>query len=78
MLTEDQQRKIRLLCQRQRIGMVEFLPNGRIQFSAFRPIRDIVEATFPAMRIVDDGVSSWQSRPDEMKRGYWVIVEMEN
>lgn len=78
MLTEAQKQAVREICQKRRIGMVNFLPNGRVEFTAFQPIRDLVAETFPAFRIVDHGKSTWQSRPDEMKDGYWVLAELEN
>jgi hypothetical protein len=78
MLTEAQQTSVREICQKQKVGMVNFLPDGRAHFQAFHPIKELVEKTFPAFRIVDHGITSWESRPDEMKQGFWVIAELDN
>lgn len=68
-LSEAHRQAIRELCQKHKIGMVDFYPDGKIVFTAFNPLKEKVEEVFPPLTIRDYGSTFVGS-----KKGYWLVA----
>lgn len=68
-LSEAHKQAIRELCQRHKVGMVDFYPDGKIVFTGFKPLKEAVESVFPPLVIIDYGTTFVGS-----KKGYWLVA----
>ncbi len=78
MLTNAQQQKVRDLCRRNQLGMIQFQDNGLVHFTKNEPIREAIQKTFPDFEVVDFGSAPWMdTRTDDTRQVYWVTLRPE-